>query len=118
MPRIHLSGLITIEGDDVVVGPRDFPGQQGRAALTLLVVVGLLVVALPLSGCAELEERREVHVASDEAVYAAMFVELFEVVDQQNAPADTFGRCLAVAGPLLEDPVDIPEKVWPMLPAA
>lgn len=37
MPRIHLSGLITIEGDDVVVGPRDFPGQQGRAAFAFLV---------------------------------------------------------------------------------
>jgi SARP family transcriptional regulator, regulator of embCAB operon len=35
--RIHLSGLITIEGDDAVVGPRDFPGQQGRAAFAFLV---------------------------------------------------------------------------------
>ncbi|MBW3554850.1 MAG: bacterial transcriptional activator domain-containing protein [Gemmatimonadetes bacterium] len=37
MLRIHLSGLITIEGDDVVLGPRDFPGQQGRAAFAYMV---------------------------------------------------------------------------------
>jgi SARP family transcriptional regulator, regulator of embCAB operon len=37
MARIHLSGLITIEGDAAVVGPRDFPGQQGRAAFAFLV---------------------------------------------------------------------------------
>jgi SARP family transcriptional regulator, regulator of embCAB operon len=35
--RIHLSGLITIEGDNAVMGPRDFPGQQGRAAFAFLV---------------------------------------------------------------------------------
>lgn len=35
--RIHLSGLLTIEGEDAVVSPRDFPGQQGRAAFTFLV---------------------------------------------------------------------------------
>ena len=37
MPRIHLSGLLTIEGDDAVMGPREFPGQQGRAAFAFLV---------------------------------------------------------------------------------
>ena len=37
MLRIHLSGLITIEGDDVVLRPRDFPGQQGRAAFAFMV---------------------------------------------------------------------------------
>ena len=35
--RIHLSGLITIESQDVVLGPREFPGQQGRAAFAFLV---------------------------------------------------------------------------------
>lgn len=35
--RIHLSGLITVERDEVVLGPRDFPGQQGRAAFAFLV---------------------------------------------------------------------------------
>lgn len=34
--RIHLSGLITVEGE-AVLGPRDFPGQQGRAAFAFLV---------------------------------------------------------------------------------
>lgn len=37
MLRIHLSGLISVEGDGVVLGPRDFPGQQGRAAFAYLV---------------------------------------------------------------------------------
>lgn len=37
MLRIHLSGLITIEGGGVRVRPRDFPGQQGRAAFAFLV---------------------------------------------------------------------------------
>lgn len=37
MLRIHLSGLITVEEGDVVLGPRDFPGQQGRAAFAFLV---------------------------------------------------------------------------------
>lgn len=37
MLRIHLSGLITMEGDHGLVRPRDFPGQQGRAAFAFLV---------------------------------------------------------------------------------
>ena len=37
MLRIHLSGLITIEGEGAVLRPRDFPGQQGRAAFAFLV---------------------------------------------------------------------------------
>ena len=37
MLRIHLSGLISVEGEDVVLGPRDFPGQQGRAAFAFMV---------------------------------------------------------------------------------
>lgn len=37
MLRIHLSGLISIEGDEVLLRPADFPGQQGRAAFAFLV---------------------------------------------------------------------------------
>lgn len=37
MLRIHLSGLITVEGDGVLLRPRDFPGQQGRAAFAFMV---------------------------------------------------------------------------------
>lgn len=37
MLRIHLSGLITVEGDGTLLRPTDFPGQQGRAAFAFLV---------------------------------------------------------------------------------
>lgn len=37
MLRIHLSGLMTIEGDGAVLRPQDFPGPQGRAAFAFLV---------------------------------------------------------------------------------
>ncbi|HUG41093.1 MAG TPA: BTAD domain-containing putative transcriptional regulator [Longimicrobiales bacterium] len=37
MLRIHLSGLITVESKGVVLRPRQFPGQQGRAAFAFLV---------------------------------------------------------------------------------
>jgi SARP family transcriptional regulator, regulator of embCAB operon len=37
MLRIHLSGHMSMEGDDVLLRPRDFPGQQGRAAFAFLV---------------------------------------------------------------------------------
>lgn len=36
MLRIHLSGRMTIEAEGVVLGPHDFPGQQGRAAFAFL----------------------------------------------------------------------------------
>jgi SARP family transcriptional regulator, regulator of embCAB operon len=35
--RIYLSGRMSIEGDDVLLGPEAFPGQQGRAAFAMLV---------------------------------------------------------------------------------
>lgn len=37
MPRIYLSGRMTLEHADVRVGPTDFPGQQGRSAFAFLV---------------------------------------------------------------------------------
>lgn len=37
MLRIYLSGRMTIEADGVLLGPHDFPGQQGRAAFAFLV---------------------------------------------------------------------------------
>lgn len=36
MLRIYLSGRISIEVDGAVLGPAEFPGQQGRAAFALL----------------------------------------------------------------------------------
>jgi SARP family transcriptional regulator, regulator of embCAB operon len=36
MLRIYLSGRITIESGDVLLGPTAFPGQQGRSAFALL----------------------------------------------------------------------------------
>jgi DNA-binding SARP family transcriptional activator len=36
MLRIYLSGRMTIESGEVVIGPQDFPGQQGRAAFAFL----------------------------------------------------------------------------------
>ena len=37
MTRIYLSGRMTIEAGGTVLGPRDFPGQQGRTAFAYLV---------------------------------------------------------------------------------
>lgn len=37
MLRIYLTGRITIEAGDLLLGPHDFPGQQGRAAFAYLV---------------------------------------------------------------------------------
>lgn len=37
MLRIYLSGRMTIESGAVVIGPQEFPGQQGRAAFAFLV---------------------------------------------------------------------------------
>lgn len=37
MLRIYLSGRMSIEADGTVLGPADFPGQQGRAAFAFLV---------------------------------------------------------------------------------
>lgn len=36
MLRIYLSGRMTLENDGLVLGPGDFPGQQGRIAFALL----------------------------------------------------------------------------------
>lgn len=38
MLRIYLSGRMTLEGDDALLGPGEFPGRQGRAAFAYLVV--------------------------------------------------------------------------------
>lgn len=40
MVRIYLSGRMTIEGDGLLLGPRAFPGQQGRTAFAYLVGEG------------------------------------------------------------------------------
>jgi SARP family transcriptional regulator, regulator of embCAB operon len=37
LPRIYLSGRLTIEGEGATLGPQEFPGQQGRAAFAFLV---------------------------------------------------------------------------------
>lgn len=37
MLRIYLSGRMTIEADGILLGPHDFPGQQGRSAFAYLV---------------------------------------------------------------------------------
>lgn len=37
MLRVYLSGRITIEADEVLLGPHAFPGQQGRIAFAYLV---------------------------------------------------------------------------------
>lgn len=38
MLRIYLSGRMTLENDDAVLGPHDFPGRQGRVAFAYLVM--------------------------------------------------------------------------------
>lgn len=45
MLRIYLSGRMTIEAGDVVLGPHDFPGQQGRNAFAFLAGEGRTPVA-------------------------------------------------------------------------
>jgi DNA-binding SARP family transcriptional activator len=37
VPRIYLSGRMTLESGAKLLGPSEFPGQQGRAAFALLV---------------------------------------------------------------------------------
>ncbi len=37
MVRIYLSGRMTIEGEDALLGPEEFPGPQGRAVFAYLV---------------------------------------------------------------------------------
>lgn len=37
MLRIHLSGRMTVEGDGIMIGAQEFPGQQGRTAFAFLV---------------------------------------------------------------------------------
>ena len=51
MLRIYLSGRMTIEARGSVIGPQEFPGQQGRAAFAFLV--GERGVPVPRSALAD-----------------------------------------------------------------
>lgn len=51
MLRIYLSGRMTIEAGEEVIGPQEFPGQQGRAAFAFLV--GERGIPVPRSALAD-----------------------------------------------------------------